>query len=83
MILTKMTLLMKLFARILTEKKQKLNINLSKKRKMTTVEEKIIIYFRTERENSVPTISKVFGIPQWKVHKIIDKYLKEGKQIKK
>lgn len=50
---------------------------------MTPIEEKIVAYFRTERENSVPTIAKVFGLPQWKIHKIIDKYLKERKQNRK
>ena len=40
------------------------------------IEQQIIDYFQTNRENTIPTISRRFNIPKHKVDKIINEYLK-------
>ncbi|GIM52007.1 hypothetical protein CAPN004_10370 [Capnocytophaga cynodegmi] len=51
--------------------------------KAKTLEEKIIDYFRTNRENTIPTIARKFQVPKSKVHKIIDNYLYQRKNEQK
>ncbi|GIJ96590.1 hypothetical protein CAPN001_11590 [Capnocytophaga stomatis] len=51
--------------------------------KRKTLDEKIIHYFRTNRENTVPTIARKFQVSEAKAHKIIDKYLYERRNEKR
>lgn len=44
---------------------------------MKTLEEQVIEYYRTQRENTIPAIARKFQVPKHKVNKIIDEYLKK------
>lgn len=51
--------------------------------KTKPLEEEIIDYFRTNRENTVPAISRRFNVHKYRVNKIIDKYLKSRENERK
>ncbi|WP_155289118.1 hypothetical protein [Capnocytophaga felis] len=48
--------------------------------KAKTLEEQIIDYFHSNRENTVPAIARKFQVSEYKVHKIINKHLQQKKK---
>lgn len=48
-----------------------------------TLEEQIIDYFHSNRENTVPAIARKFQVSEYKVHKIINKHFEQKKNEQK
>lgn len=51
--------------------------------KTKTLEEQIIDYFHSNRENTVPAIARKFQVSEYKIHKIINKHFEQKKNEQK